>query len=344
MEHIKHNSPFITVIITAYGRKEYLLDAFKSAMNQTLGRNEYEIIVTKNFKDKEIDSYVESHDGRLVFFKRGNLGLQLVDALKYAKGEVICLLEDDDLFTNDKLEYINRCFVNNRKLIYVHNYPIFIDNNGNKFKRGLNKYEVGYELLLKPEDRNLVKLIKAEVLYPAQFPSCTCIKKDVILKFSKQLKKAGTHDFFIYLISLFTLGDIFLTYKRLTLYRLHESDSNSLDNYNLSIKKRNRKMREVIKICNILIKTNSKNNINISKKYFLFCYRRFKIDYYFSMRYKNYRIKVLINYIKNFEPFFLSLPKIALLQGLQVILYLISPKTFRRLNNKRINAYIKSKS
>jgi len=40
--------PFISVIITAHNRRELLLEAVNSALNQTLPKDEYEIIVVKN--------------------------------------------------------------------------------------------------------------------------------------------------------------------------------------------------------------------------------------------------------------------------------------------------------
>jgi len=36
------NNPYISVIITAYNRKGFLLEAFNSALNQTLDRSKYE--------------------------------------------------------------------------------------------------------------------------------------------------------------------------------------------------------------------------------------------------------------------------------------------------------------
>ena len=46
--------PTLSVIVTAYNRKEFLLEALQSAVNQTLKREEYEIICIKNFKDAKI--------------------------------------------------------------------------------------------------------------------------------------------------------------------------------------------------------------------------------------------------------------------------------------------------
>ncbi len=51
-------TPLITVIIVAYKRKEYIIEAIKSALNQTLNKEYYEIIVIKNFIDKNIDTLI----------------------------------------------------------------------------------------------------------------------------------------------------------------------------------------------------------------------------------------------------------------------------------------------
>jgi len=53
--------PYISVIITAYNRKEYLLNAIKSVINQTLDKKYYEIIVIKNFNDKNIDDFINEN-------------------------------------------------------------------------------------------------------------------------------------------------------------------------------------------------------------------------------------------------------------------------------------------
>jgi len=56
--------PYISVIITAFNRKNYLLYAVDSVLNQTISKEMYEIIVIKNFEDAEIDRYLESKNVR----------------------------------------------------------------------------------------------------------------------------------------------------------------------------------------------------------------------------------------------------------------------------------------
>jgi len=50
--------PFISAIITAYNRREFIRDAVNSVINSVLPEDEYEIIVVKNFRDKYVDSIV----------------------------------------------------------------------------------------------------------------------------------------------------------------------------------------------------------------------------------------------------------------------------------------------
>ncbi|MGC8544043.1 MAG: glycosyltransferase, partial [Vulcanisaeta sp.] len=58
--------PFISVVITAYNRREFLKYAVKSVINQTLDKSLYEIIVVKNFRDPEVDHVVESNRGKII--------------------------------------------------------------------------------------------------------------------------------------------------------------------------------------------------------------------------------------------------------------------------------------
>jgi glycosyltransferase involved in cell wall biosynthesis len=48
----------ISVIIIAYNRKRYIINAINSALNQTLSKDKYEIIVIKNFNDNVIDKFI----------------------------------------------------------------------------------------------------------------------------------------------------------------------------------------------------------------------------------------------------------------------------------------------
>jgi len=104
------NTSLITVIITAYNRKEFLEDAIKSAINQTLPRKYYEIIVVKNFFDKKIDEIIPNNNIKSIFCDSPNQGEHLAAALKEANGNILSFLDDDDMFTKDKLEIVHSTF------------------------------------------------------------------------------------------------------------------------------------------------------------------------------------------------------------------------------------------
>jgi glycosyltransferase involved in cell wall biosynthesis len=52
------DQPYISVIVTAYNRRKYLPFALRSLEAQTLLRDNFEVIIVKNFDDKESDSII----------------------------------------------------------------------------------------------------------------------------------------------------------------------------------------------------------------------------------------------------------------------------------------------
>jgi len=124
------NTSLITVIITAYNRKEFLEDAIKSAINQTLPRKYYEIIVVKNFFDEKIDNIISKNNIKSIFCDSPNQGEHLAAALKEANGNILSFLDDDDMFTKDKLEIVHSTF-QREDIVFHRNRRTFV-NEKNK--------------------------------------------------------------------------------------------------------------------------------------------------------------------------------------------------------------------
>jgi len=59
--------PYISVIVTAYNRRRYLPFALKSLEAQTLPRDRFEVIVVKNFDDKESDDIISRNGWKEVY-------------------------------------------------------------------------------------------------------------------------------------------------------------------------------------------------------------------------------------------------------------------------------------
>lgn len=193
---------FISVVITAYNRKEFLLDAIKSAFNQTLSNNKYEIIVIKNFNDEVTDRFIDNNKIKNILMN-GTIGEFLYKGINESHGKVISFLDDDDLFLTNKLEYIYNLFEHNHNLAYYHNDYIPVD-----------------------EDNKAVKFRNNDIDFNM---SCISIKKDIIPM--SNLKKINmSQDVFMYMSALDFKGKIIRNNKKFTYYKLHNSTSHSVTN------------------------------------------------------------------------------------------------------------------
>ena len=142
-------------------------------------------------------------------------------------------------------------------------------------------------------------------------------------------------DSFCYFISLIS-GDLLISNKALTKYRVHESISNSIINYK-SYKKTFLKS-ESKDIANIILsKTKTKIKKELQKYFYIFSKDQ-EINYLFYAG--NYRKKVLLNYLQIFPYTIRAFPKYAILRGLWVAFYIVAPEGFRRFNYKMTKKYI----
>ncbi|SMD30787.1 glycosyltransferase family 2 protein [Picrophilus oshimae] len=194
-------SIFITVIIPSYRPNDFVYRAIKSALNQTLSAEFYEVIVVLNYTDEKISSMARENKIKVLYVDQISLSPKYIEAIKISMGNVICFLDYDDLFYPEKLEYIYNEFKNNKNLVYLHNRCTFIDDNDKPVNEGYNS-----------PDFNL---------------SSISIKKDII-NIDYLSRVTALYDTFFYYISLDSAGEIKLTRKFLTYYRFHESTSNTL--------------------------------------------------------------------------------------------------------------------
>ena len=123
----EENVPYISVIITAYNRKHFLLNALKSVVNQTLDKKYYEIIVIKNYKDDMVDNFINKNNIKNMVMD-GTIGEFLYAGVKASNGKILVFLDDDDLFTQDKLEIVLNKFKDNNNLCYYHNDHITVND------------------------------------------------------------------------------------------------------------------------------------------------------------------------------------------------------------------------
>ena len=122
--------PFISVIATAYRRRQYLYNALLSVKAQTLPKDKYEVIVVKDFEDPQVDGLIKEMGWRSVYSDEEYQGRMYLNGLKEANGDIIAFLDDDDVYESNKLEYVYNVFSRNPDVGYLqHSYSI-TDANG----------------------------------------------------------------------------------------------------------------------------------------------------------------------------------------------------------------------
>ena len=222
------SKPHISVIITAYNRKDFIKEAIQSVLDQTLDKNFYEIIVVKNFRTP-LDQKWRKNRVKLIYKPEGSIGEFLSAGILHARGEIIAFLDDDDTFTKNKLETVYSIFLNNKDLGYYHNdYKIIYGSNSptNSF----TMQNIKNKLLTHIDDTSGIYKF---ILLSAYFTlSCVAIKRELALSNVGYLKKiiSNQDDFFAY-AAIASRNKIICDNLILTNYRVHKKNT-SISAYN----------------------------------------------------------------------------------------------------------------
>jgi hypothetical protein len=231
------NQPYISVIVTAYNRRRYLPFALRSLEAQTLPRNKFEVIVVKNFEDKESDCIISRNSWKDVYEDSTYHGRKILAGLEESRGDIITFLEDDDTYVPERLEAIYKAFKSYDRLVYFHNSQTIIDENGNVLERPplyrpISKNMVGESPLVVDIDKlrglaerynvsvaDLVLKVRVEADFNS---SSMAVRRPVLEPHVQLLKRLPIGiDGFVFVSSLKAGGLMYFTDERLTLYRVH---------------------------------------------------------------------------------------------------------------------------
>ncbi len=231
------NRPYISVIVTAYNRRRYLPFALRSLETQTLPRDKFEVIVVKNFDHKESDGIISRNGWKDVYNDDPYQGRMVLAGLEESRGEVITFLDDDDMYTDNRLEEVYKAFTSYDRLVYFHNSQARIDENGNVLERpSLSKNIVGGSTVIVDVDklRTFAKKygmsivdITADIILKIRVradvnSSSAAVKRDALEASAYLLKELPIFiDLFVFASSVKAGGLIYFTNERLTFYRVH---------------------------------------------------------------------------------------------------------------------------
>jgi len=231
------DQPYISVIVTAYNRRRYLPFALRSIEAQTLPRDRFEVIVVKNFDDKESDDIISRNGWKDVYEDSTYHGRKILVGLEESKGDVITFLEDDDMYVPERLEAIYRAFTSYDRLAYFHNSQKIIDDKGNLLERPppslpTSKNLIGGSTIIVDVDklRGLAKRYNVSVIDLAlkvrasvwHNSSSLAVRRGVLEARRPLLRELPTaFDAFALASSLRAGGLLYFTDEKLTLYRVH---------------------------------------------------------------------------------------------------------------------------
>ncbi len=124
-------APTLTVIVTVHYRREYVVDAIDSIIHQELSGSPVEIIVVSSLKDSRIEEYASQRGIAFLYEPGLPKGVKIANGLRHSTGELIALLDDDDLMMGGRLKRILWAFRTNPKAIYYHNEYLLISAASN---------------------------------------------------------------------------------------------------------------------------------------------------------------------------------------------------------------------
>lgn len=231
MKEVSGNITHISVVVIAHDRKKYLIEALKSLLVQTLDRNFYEIIVVKNFSDTEIDQYIRAIGGANIITNCVNPGQKLSIGIQASRGNIICILADDDLYEKTKLKVVFELFKSSNELIYYHNGFQTIDENG--ISSNIRYYKNPTKRILYSSNQLKYDVISKIIKFRGYHnDSSIAIRKSFYLKYLETLEQFRVSwDFLFFVIALSSNLDLIIDDKVLTFFRVHNSLSHFSGNY-----------------------------------------------------------------------------------------------------------------
>jgi len=127
----------ISVFITSYNQKKYLIEAIESVLNQSL--LPFEIIIVDDCSSDGsrniIEEYANKYRGLIrAFYNKQNLGIPQTKSFGFrqVRGDLVTLLDGDDRFLPTKLEKEFEIFINHPEVRIVFSNVFFIDEHGNR--------------------------------------------------------------------------------------------------------------------------------------------------------------------------------------------------------------------
>lgn len=235
----------LSVLISAYRDRGYLTRAVASALDQTLPREHYEVIVDMGYSDPKAEQWLSDNDVSVSHHDYASCGRTHRELVNASRGRILCILDDDDMFTRTKLEVVYKAFQEDRSLAFLHNNFVIMDEKdrvrqNHPMRRKSRRARVIVGEVLLGGVHPLSPLMSLPYLAPNFNNSCVSVSREVASKQFHRLDRiAHSLDTFYFFASLISRGNVRIIPSELTLYRVHslnlqhnpDVDHSFLDSY-----------------------------------------------------------------------------------------------------------------
>ena len=226
------HQPLVSILINNYNYADFLSEAIDSALNQTYPYTEVIVVddASVDNSQKIMDGY---GDSIISIFNKQNKGQAAAfnEGVKVSKGEIICLLDADDLFFPDKVSQVVRLFESrsNCNWFFHESVPIRSQDIARQKSRVISDEDLAKdisELVEYVDFRNEVLNGKMPKFMPST--SNLCFSKDVAQKIFplpeiKGFSRVAISDAYLK-FSLVALGTGYGTKSNFGIFRLHNNN------------------------------------------------------------------------------------------------------------------------
>jgi glycosyltransferase involved in cell wall biosynthesis len=156
----KHDKyPRVSILIPCYNHAHYLGDAIRSVLSQTY--SDFEVIVIDDGSSDNTRQVAESFGDRIRYIYQENAGLSAArnTGIQVAQGDLIALLDADDMYESEFLKTITSYFDNNEDIDAIYCGFQFVD--------GINKPLPQPGDTVYPSDKLYQVLLKGNFFVPA---------------------------------------------------------------------------------------------------------------------------------------------------------------------------------
>lgn len=183
-----------------------------------------EIVLVKNFQDEKIDQFC-SEKGVKTANEAGTLGDKMAAGIENSEGEILCFLDDDDVFIRNKLTVVENLFTKYPDSVYIHNAPImFSGSDSLPDSHSADSKSGSTPSVYTGDGKSPVSAASLMRKRAHWYGSCISVRRDFAMKYMKELRMVpASYDKLWFFAALNEGKTVISISDMLTGYRLHES-------------------------------------------------------------------------------------------------------------------------